>query len=147
MRATRLGSIGVSLFAAWCLAASASSLFAQVAAGEITGVVTDPAGAAVPGATVTLTNVQTNLQRVLVSSGEGVYTAPSLAPGDYRIDVELPGFKPIRREGRIEGDVGAAYGAAAGLGVGPLAHSPIGRGLKEPWLRPAWQMVSRGLGG
>jgi hypothetical protein len=36
---------------------------------------------------------------LLVSSSEGVYTAPSLAPGEYRIQVELAGFKPIRREG------------------------------------------------
>ena len=52
-----------------------------------------------PGATVTVTNVETNQQRVVVSSGDGVYTAPSLAPGEYRVDVELSGFKPIRREG------------------------------------------------
>ncbi|HEV3215312.1 MAG TPA: TonB-dependent receptor [Vicinamibacterales bacterium] len=76
-----------------------SPLFAQVAAGEITGLVKDPGGAAVPGATVTVTSVETNLQRVLVSSGNGVYTAPSLPPGDYRVDVELSGFKPVRREG------------------------------------------------
>src|SRR5229473_2897187 len=39
----------------------------------------------------------------LVASAEGVYTAASLAPGDYRVDVELPGFKPVRREGiRLE---------------------------------------------
>src|SRR5476649_1549162 len=77
----------------------AAVLLGQVAAGEITGVVKDPAGAAVPGATVTITSVDTNLQRVVVSSGEGVYTAPSLAPGDYRVDVELTGFKPVRRAG------------------------------------------------
>jgi hypothetical protein len=70
-----------------------------VAAGEITGVVNDQAGAAVPGPTVTVTNVGTNQQRVVTSSGRGVYTAPSLAPGDYRVDVELPGFKPVRRDG------------------------------------------------
>ena len=34
-----------------------------------------------------------------VSTGDGVYTAPSLAPGEYRLDVELAGFKPVRREG------------------------------------------------
>ena len=71
----------------------------QVAAGEITGVVKDPGGAAVPGATVTVTNVATNRQRIVVSSADGVYTAPSLAPGEYRVDVELSGFKPVRREG------------------------------------------------
>ena len=77
----------------------AAVLLGQVAAGEITGVVKDPAGAAVPGATVTITSVDTNLQRVVVSSGEGVYTAPSLAPGNYRVDVERTGFKPVRRAG------------------------------------------------
>ena len=90
---------GLFLLAAWCVVASASSGFAQVAAGEITGLVKDQAGAAVPGATVTVTNVDTNRQRVVVSSGEGVYAAPSLAPGDYRVDVDLPGFKPVRQTG------------------------------------------------
>jgi protocatechuate 3,4-dioxygenase beta subunit len=70
-----------------------------MAAGEITGTVKDQAGAAVPGATVTVTAIGTNWQRIITSSGEGVYTAPSLAPGDYRVDVELSGFKPVRREG------------------------------------------------
>src|SRR5471030_1591592 len=77
----------------------AAVLLGQVPAGEITGVVKDPAGAAVPGATVTITSVDTNMQRVVVSSGEGVYTAPSLAPGNYRIDVERTGFKPVRSAG------------------------------------------------
>ena len=72
---------------------------AQAGAGEITGIVKDQAGAAVPGVTITVTDTRTNLQRVAVSSGDGVYTAASLAPGDYRLDVELPGFKPVRREG------------------------------------------------
>jgi hypothetical protein len=99
MRVTRPGSIVVCLLSAWCVAAGDSPLFAQVAAGEITGVVHDQAGATVPGATVTVTNVDTNRQRVIVSSEDGVYTAPSLAPGAYRVDVELSGFKPMRREG------------------------------------------------
>src|SRR5262245_32110163 len=81
------------------LAAGVSPAAAQVAAGEITGLIRDQAGAAVPGATVTVTNVDTNLQRVVVSTSDGVYTAPSLASGAYRIDVELSGFKPIRRSG------------------------------------------------
>jgi len=84
---------------AWCLVAIASSAAAQVAAGSITGVVTDQAHATVPGATVTVTNVATNIQRVVTSTTDGVYTAPGLAPGTYRIDVELQGFKPLRREG------------------------------------------------
>jgi hypothetical protein len=79
--------------------AGGSPAQAQAAAGEITGVVKDQAGAAVAGATITITNTRTNLQRVVVSTGDGVYTAASLAPGEYRLDVEVSGFKPVRREG------------------------------------------------
>ena len=59
----------------------------------------DQNGGAVPGATITVTDTRTNLQRVVVSTGDGVYTAASLAPGEGRLDVEIAGFKPIRREG------------------------------------------------
>jgi hypothetical protein len=89
----------------WCvvagcsLAAGAASVGAQVAGAEITGIVKDQAGAAVPGATVTVTNVATNRQYVVPSGGEGIYTAPSVVPGDYRVDVELSGFKSLRRDG------------------------------------------------
>ena len=86
------------LFLVVCLAGSGPAR-AQVAAGEITGVVKDQAGAAIPGVTVTVTSVATNLQRSVVTTADGVYAAPSLAPGEYRVRVELPGFKPIRRGG------------------------------------------------
>ena len=96
---TRSGSIGMCLVVAvtWCV--GARPVNAQTGAGAITGVVRDQAGTAVPGAAITVTETRTNLQRVLVSSGDGVYTAASLAPGEYRLDVELAGFKPTRREG------------------------------------------------
>ena len=71
----------------------------QTAASQITGLVRDQDGAAVPGATITVTETRTNRQRVVVSTANGIYTAPSLAPGDYRVAVRLPGFTPIRREG------------------------------------------------
>src|SRR4051812_13597462 len=84
---------------AWCVFAAAATAGAQVAAGTVTGVLTDQARAPVPGATITVTNVATNVQRVVTSTSDGVYTATGLAPGTYRIDVQLQGFKPIRREG------------------------------------------------
>jgi hypothetical protein len=87
------------IVAAWCIAAGAAPLRAQAAGGGITGLVHDSAGAAVPGATVTVTNIDTNVPRVVVSSRDGVYTAPGLPPGEYRVDVVLAGFKPVRREG------------------------------------------------
>ena len=76
-----------------------ATAYAQVAAGGITGIVRDQGGAAVPGVTVTVTDIATNLQRVAVTTDAGAYTASSLAPSVYRLDVELSGFKPIRREG------------------------------------------------
>jgi len=98
MRAARLNLLALCLAAA-CLAALARPAHAQVAAGEMTGLVKDQAGASVPGATVTVTEVNTNRQRVVTSSALGGYTVPSLAPGDYRVDVELTGFRSVRRTG------------------------------------------------
>ncbi|HEX7138799.1 MAG TPA: carboxypeptidase-like regulatory domain-containing protein, partial [Vicinamibacterales bacterium] len=88
-----------ALAVAFVLGCGAVSAPAQVASGEITGIVKDQAGAAVPGATVTVTNVATNVSRVTVSTGEGAYAVSGLGPGDYRVDAELSGFKPVRREG------------------------------------------------
>src|SRR5688572_1483387 len=76
---------------------------AQVGGGQITGIVTDSREAPVPGATVTATLKTRSAGRTVVSSSSGVYTVPGLSPGDYRIDVELAGFRTIRREGvRVE---------------------------------------------
>jgi Carboxypeptidase regulatory-like domain/TonB dependent receptor len=96
---TRAGSFARLLLASWCLLGAASPVFAQIASGTITGVVTDQAQAAVPGATVTVTNVDTNIPRVVISTSNGAYTAPGLLPGTYQIDVQLQGFKPLRSTG------------------------------------------------
>jgi hypothetical protein len=99
LHTTRSRTLALCL-AGWVLGVAAPrSALAQTGAGAITGIVTDQAGAAVPGATVTVTEVHTNRQRVSVSTDGGVYTAASLAPGEYRLDIELAGFRPIRREG------------------------------------------------
>ncbi|HEU4694534.1 MAG TPA: carboxypeptidase-like regulatory domain-containing protein, partial [Vicinamibacterales bacterium] len=92
-------SLSICLTIACVCSAGSLPARAQVAAGEITGVVKDQAGAAVPGATITVTERRTNRQRVVVSTEDGVYTAASLAPGNYDVDVELPGFASVRREG------------------------------------------------
>jgi len=71
---------------------SACCLYAQTF-GEVTGRVTDPSGAVIPGASVALTNVNTNAVRNVVTTEAGAYTFPSIAPGFYRLRTELPGFK------------------------------------------------------
>ena len=67
MRVVALRVARRCVLAAWCVAASASSLLAQVGAGAMTGVVRDQAGAAVPGATITVTNLDTNRRRIVFS--------------------------------------------------------------------------------
>ena len=61
--------------------------------GSISGVVSDSSGAAVTGATVTLTNSSTGEKRTETSGADGHYTFVNLFQGDYRIDVEKAGFK------------------------------------------------------
>ncbi len=70
-----------------------------MAAGRLTGVVRDQDAAAVPGATLTATNTGTNTMTIVTSNGVGAYTLEGLAPGTYRIDVSLPGFTEIIRDG------------------------------------------------
>src|SRR5882762_1656542 len=66
--------------------------FAQYRAG-IQGVVADPQGGAVSGATVTLTSIETNITKTTTTNSDGVYNFLSLAPGHYSISVEATGFK------------------------------------------------------
>jgi hypothetical protein len=61
--------------------------------GEFTGRVSDVTGAAVPGATVTLTSVSTNAVRSTTSTQAGDYSLPSVPPGMYNVRVEHQGFK------------------------------------------------------
>ena len=61
--------------------------------GGITGTVTDSSGAAIPGASVTVTNTATSGTRNTTTNAEGLYTFPSLPPGTYELKVELQGFK------------------------------------------------------
>ncbi len=76
----------------------ASPVGAQIGAGALAGDVVDQAGAAVPGATVTVVAVDTNVSRTVVTRQDGAYSVQGLAPGFYRVRVELSGFRPLTRE-------------------------------------------------
>lgn len=60
--------------------------------GTISGVVTDPSGAVVPGAAVSILGIATGSERKTVSDSAGSFTAPSLQPGEYSITVVASGF-------------------------------------------------------
>ncbi len=72
--------------------------FAQTV-GQVTGLVTDPSGSIIVGATVTITNSQTNVARTTTTNSAGNYTFPALQPGVYSVKAEMPGFKGEVREG------------------------------------------------
>src|SRR5262245_34766446 len=60
--------------------------------GIIEGAVTDESSAVLPGATVTLKNTETGVERSVVTDAEGRYRFPALQPGDYTVRVDLSGF-------------------------------------------------------
>src|SRR6266496_598140 len=89
-------SLTVALFVAFVLS-TCSFLQGQSTYGAITGSVTDPSGAAITDAKVTLTNLGTAETRTQPTSADGLYSFVNLIPGNYKIDVEKSGFKHITR--------------------------------------------------
>jgi len=66
---------------------------AQAVYGSISGIITDPSGAVVPGATVTVTSVERKTTDTVVSNESGIYSKERLLPGNYEVKAELQGFK------------------------------------------------------
>jgi len=92
---TRASSIVLVVSSLMVLAAIAVAQSAT--SGQISGVVKDPSGAYVSGATVALTN-SAGLQRTTTTSSDGRYIYPLLPPGIYAVKIEASGFKPFTAE-------------------------------------------------
>jgi hypothetical protein len=71
----------------------APTAHAQVLYGSIVGNVTDASGAALPGATITITSKETNLSRTGISNESGNYSFTNVLAGTYEVKVTLQGFK------------------------------------------------------
>ncbi len=95
MSSPRFLSLVVSLFVFLSI-----SIFVQGQStyGSITGSVTDPTGAAVTDARVTLTNLGTAEKRTQPTGADGLYSFVNLIPGNYRVEAEKPGFKRVTQE-------------------------------------------------
>jgi hypothetical protein len=83
------------------LCAFAAAAFSQISSGTITGVVTDPEGAAFAGAFVALKNTQTAAVSNAVSAAGGKYTIAQVAAGSYDLSVIVPGMKAYQRTGIV----------------------------------------------
>jgi Carboxypeptidase regulatory-like domain/TonB-dependent Receptor Plug Domain len=78
------------LLIALCIAVP---VYGQKSSGTITGIVTDPQGAVVPGAEVTITNDATGANRTVVTTSAGLYSAPSLDQGTYTVSIKAANFQ------------------------------------------------------
>jgi hypothetical protein len=97
--------------------------FAQVDRATLAGVVKDSTGGVVPGATVTVTNLATNLETHQQTTETGSYQVVNLNPGRYRIDAELSGFKKFSQVITLE--VGQRARLDVELQIGLVAETII----------------------
>src|SRR3984893_4940925 len=100
----RFTNLVSTLFALLVLCLVPSSLWAQAENGELAGTVTDPSGAVVPEAGLTLTNTGTNAERTTKSTSNGAYAFHSVPAGIYELIGQSTGFQPFKQ--RVEITVG-----------------------------------------
>ncbi len=114
---------------------------AQTATGSLVGTILDPAGAAIPEASIIITNTATNEPFRTVANAAGNYLAPLLKPGTYRIEVSAPGFKKyvqdgivlqVQQQGRVDvqltvGDVAESVSVTADASLLETTSSSIGK--------------------
>jgi len=103
-------------------APTAAAAQAQAANGNIEGIVRDTTGAALPGVTVTVTNMDTGTARTSMTNDEGVYRAILLPLGRYRVVAELQGFKTFEQQG-ITLSAGQTALIHIELGVGSVSET------------------------
>src|SRR6266403_1235568 len=85
--------------AVFALLALTFSAYAQVQNGQITGTVTDPSGAAIPNAKVSVTNPGTGFDTSTTSNSSGNYTVREIPVGTYKVSAEASGFKTVSNAG------------------------------------------------
>ena len=92
--------------------------------GTIEGTILDASGGVLPGVTVAVTNVDTGAQRVVTSNERGVYRAPLLSLGTYRLVAELAGFKKFERLG-VTLSAGQTAVVNIALAVGEMTETVV----------------------
>jgi hypothetical protein len=111
-----------SLVAALVAVMFESALAQSGASTGLRGRVVDPTKAGVPGVSVTITRVDTGLERAVVTGPAGDWEARFLDPGTYRVTFELTGFKQLRRDG-VEVSTAEMATVDVTLEIGTLAEA------------------------
>src|ERR1043165_7050117 len=116
--------VALLMFVGAVMLVSPATTFAQGETGSFTGVVTDPQGAIVSGAEVTLTDAATNTPRTTVTNDSGRYLFASLSAGFYDVTITKTGFKVLRATGK-KFSVGSQLTLDVALEVGALTESVV----------------------
>ena len=111
-------SAWVAVFALGCAAGAR----AQAVKGGLVGNLADQSGFALPGVTVTITEVNTNISYSAITNESGNYVFSNLKDGTYRVVAELSGFKRVVREG-VEVPVNATPRVDLKMEVGAVEES------------------------
>jgi hypothetical protein len=125
MRIKNLACVLLASFATFCAAFfSTTTVTAQQITGNIHGSITDPSGALVQTAVVTVKHVETGLTRTANTDHNGSYLLVELPVGHYRLEVEAPGFQKYVQDG-ISLDVNEAAVVSVQLKVGSASQQVI----------------------
>src|SRR5713226_6367100 len=92
-----LRRVAVSVLAILAVTMAASPAYAQVSGATLSGTITDPSGAAIAGAKVSVTNKATGVTRAIESDSAGFYSAPNLLPGPYEVAASASGFSTTKQ--------------------------------------------------
>src|SRR5713226_5112850 len=95
---------------------------AQVSGATLSGLISDPSGAGIPSANVSIKNVGTGEVRAVPTNGDGFYSAPNLLPGIYDVTITAQGFNKVVQKG-ITLTVGAQMALNLSLKVGQVTQT------------------------
>src|SRR6266852_3420523 len=95
---------------------------AQVSGATLSGLISDPSGAGIPSANVSIKNVGTGEVREVPTNGDGFYSAPNLLPGIYDVTITAQGFNKVVQKG-ITLTVGAQLALNLSLKVGQVTQT------------------------
>src|SRR5712691_662216 len=103
---------------------STSPAYAQVSGATLSGTITDPSGAAIAGAKLSITNTATGISRDVTTDSAGLYSAPNLLPGPYDVSVGASGFSTTKQSG-ITLTVGAQQTLNVSMKIGEATQTVL----------------------
>jgi Carboxypeptidase regulatory-like domain len=113
--------------------------------GDVQGTVSDPTGAGVAGAKVTIKNLGTGQARVVTASQSGEYTAPQLEIGTYRITIEKDGFRTFEQNAVVRS--GEKTRVDAQMQIGKVSDTVLVEAGAIPTLDVATAQISNSING